>query len=228
MSEGDVSKWAKALLAKIHVITGWVIPQDEMLNILVDQFQKKLSESYENVNPDEIEYAFRNNTSVKDWGKVLNLAMIDEVMIPYLDSRREISHIEAIKKVPMIEHKEDLSDVAMESWLEATAEIVRTGNFHFDLIPNMLYDWLDKKGKIKKTPAEKKEYLERASTYRMNFLVNGMDADSSVEYKKTVATFIAMRNSGVFEGDEPRKIKSIAKSMVLADYIIEQDAINSI
>lgn len=93
MNAQEVESWGMALLVKIHVITGWTIPPAELLNILVDQFQKKLVESYPTMNPDEIEYAFRTGgTTVKDWGKSMNLALIDEVLIPYLDERKRLSH----------------------------------------------------------------------------------------------------------------------------------------
>lgn len=89
------SMWAKSLLLKIHVITGWVIPDTDLLTILIDQFEKKLIENYGMLNVEEIEYAFRSSgTVVKDWGKSMNLALIDEVLIPYLNHRFELSTTE--------------------------------------------------------------------------------------------------------------------------------------
>lgn len=93
MNEAQISAWSKALLMKIHVITGWTIPDSSLLIVLIDQFQKKLVESYPNMNVDEIEWAFRNKgTVVKDWGKAMNLSLIDQVLIPYLDERKTLSH----------------------------------------------------------------------------------------------------------------------------------------
>src|SRR6267142_6059897 len=60
MNDVTLGKWALALVLKIHTITGWVVPEDRMRNVLVDQFKKKILESYATCNPDEIEYAFRN------------------------------------------------------------------------------------------------------------------------------------------------------------------------
>lgn len=92
MSDVEVRLKTNELLIKINVITGWSFPLDvETQRILKDQFYKKLKESYSDVNVEEIEYAFRNNTSVKDWGKNINLFLIDEVMLPYLDSRYQAS-----------------------------------------------------------------------------------------------------------------------------------------
>lgn len=88
-------KHAKALLLKIHVITGWTIPEKEFMNILVDQFTKKLVESYGQLNTEEIEYAFRRHgTTVEDWGKSMNLNLVDKVLIPYLQHRADLSEVE--------------------------------------------------------------------------------------------------------------------------------------
>lgn len=101
MDEKEISLWPKALLLKIHIITGWVIPGTELLNILVDQFQKKLVEDYGNLNTEEIEYAFRRSgTTIKDWGKEMNLNLIDQVLIPYLNERMQVSAKEEKLKHP--------------------------------------------------------------------------------------------------------------------------------
>lgn len=114
MGQQNLFAYAKATLLKIHVITGWTIPKDDLLIILIDQFIKKLIEGYPNVNPEEIEYAFRNyGTTVKDWGKSMNLSLIDEVMIPYLEQRFELSRVEE-QKAPQIEYKPDLEQIERE------------------------------------------------------------------------------------------------------------------
>lgn len=101
MTEQEVMMWGKTLLLKIHVITGWTIPDSDLLVILVDQFQKKLVESYHDMNTDEIEYAFRQSgTTVKDWGKAMNLSLIDEVLLPYLGERKMLSHTLEERKLP--------------------------------------------------------------------------------------------------------------------------------
>ncbi len=102
MSEQQVAVTSGALLFKIHAITGWIIPQENVLAIFVDQFTKKLIESYPNCNTDEIEYAFRTHGSaVKDWGKQMNLSLIDEVMGIYLERRLAVSRFEESQKKPV-------------------------------------------------------------------------------------------------------------------------------
>ena len=91
--------WCKALLLKIHVITGWKIPDDEMLDILIDQFSKKMLEDYPQLNVDEIEFAFRSKgTKIKDWGKAMNLSLIEEVLSDYASDRYELSQREERQK----------------------------------------------------------------------------------------------------------------------------------
>jgi hypothetical protein len=96
MSEAEVYDWTEVLLLKIHVITGWTIPaSDALMNILTDQFSKILTEKYNRLNPDEIEFAFRQEgTSMKDWGKAFNLSLVDSVLTPYLNTRFCISEME--------------------------------------------------------------------------------------------------------------------------------------
>lgn len=104
MNDQELSLWPKALLLKIHVITGWVIPASDLLNILIDQFQKKLIEDYGNLNTEEVEYAFRKSgTVIKDWGKEMNLNLIDQVLIPYLQERIEASANEEKGKHPPVQ-----------------------------------------------------------------------------------------------------------------------------
>lgn len=98
MSHGDLLTAVHVILLKLHVITGWNMPPNEMLDILIDQLSKKLIERYPLVNADEMEFAFRNNSTVKDWGKSMNLNLIDEVMIPYLERRVMLSQIEEQRK----------------------------------------------------------------------------------------------------------------------------------
>lgn len=96
LTEVELLLHAQALLLKIHVITGWRITENEaLLNILQDQFNKKLLEDYGNCNIDEIEFAFRHfGTHIKDWGKNMNLALIDEAVNEYLSERRRLSEME--------------------------------------------------------------------------------------------------------------------------------------
>jgi hypothetical protein len=90
MESEDLRKHCMALLIRISVITGWSLPTGNILNVVIDQFRKKLLEDYPTFNTEEIEYAFRHSgTSVEDWGKEVNLNLIDKVLWPYEIKRRE-------------------------------------------------------------------------------------------------------------------------------------------
>lgn len=102
-------------MVKVHIITGWVLPEKSFIEIFIDQFTKKLLEDYDHLNVDEIEYAFRSTgTMVKDWGKAMNLALIDEVLRPYVAQRFEASAAEErakAKPVQRIYTAEEFDDI---------------------------------------------------------------------------------------------------------------------
>ena len=122
-----------ALLLKVHVITGWVIPDTRLMNILVDQFEKKLMEDYSSLNTEEIEYAFRKGgTIVKDWGKGMNLSLIDEVLSPYLNNRLRVSADEEKRKaIPPIQKIYSESEILNQrrSDIEQAFQAMRKGYF---------------------------------------------------------------------------------------------------
>lgn len=219
----ELNNWAKALLIKINVITGWVIPEDT-LEVLVDQFRKKLSESYPNCNPDEVEYAFRNyGTTVKDWGKQMNLSLIDEVMIPYLNRRLELSKIEEQKApVLLIENKEDMSRDAMLDWFDSTAKKIKSGELVVDFVPLMLYEFMDDNGNITATTEEKYVYIQRAADYRLGQLQDDVSKLDNHDNRWRLSSFVGMKNRGYFEGPELDTVKALAKKMLLYDTIINQ------
>lgn len=211
MAELDLQVAARALLFKIHVVTGWVISEEkEYRNVLVDQFSKKLVEAYQEVNADEFEYAIRTyGTQVKDWGKQMNLSLIDEVMIPYLSKRIELSQIEESKSKPtMIENKENLSDQAMEEWIEELKKEKRV-----DFMPILVYEWLDKKGRPSYTKMQKFQALQVAAAHRRQQLI---DQDS-----KELPEFMAMWTTGQFEGKILEHLKNLAKKFLLLDYLTQ-------
>ena len=114
MTLTEIQTSAKEVLLRVHVIAGWTMPADELMFILIDEFAKKIVESYPNVTIEEISYAFRSGGhNVKEWGKALNISLIDEVMIPYLEKRFELSKVEE-QKVKQIEHKPDLAQIEKE------------------------------------------------------------------------------------------------------------------
>lgn len=222
MAWEDLNTWASVLLVKINAITGWIIP-DESLEILVDQFRKKLTESYANCNPDEVEYAFRNyGTGVKDWGKQMNLSLIDEVMVPYLERRFELSRVEEqkTKPIPQIENKEDMSMEAMADWFNDVSKKIKDGKLLLEFVPPMLYIWMDENGNINKTNAEKHAYLERAVQYRYGKLIEEVQKEDSATNRYSLSEFTRMKDGGCFVGSEISHLKTLAKQMILFELIL--------
>lgn len=137
---------AKTLLLKIHIITGWTIPNEEMMVILIDQFLKKMVESYPTINAEEMEYAFRNNP-VKDWGKNMNLNLIDEVMSPYLQKRKELSRMEEEKASKLLALP--APEITDDEFIDSIKNLYLDSNKNWRLIPVLAYDILVRQEKIK-------------------------------------------------------------------------------
>lgn len=152
MPEVQLYKECRTLLLKIHVITGWAIPSKEMMAILSDQFCKKLIESYGHLNTEEIEYAFRQyGTVIEDWGKEMNLNLLDKVLIPYLNQRLYISADEERKKEKPAEQKiltdQQLEDIQRLD-IENVYQQMRSGRVPYGL-PVYFKELLIKDGLLK-------------------------------------------------------------------------------
>lgn len=144
----------KTLLLKIHVIAGWTVPEKELKTILEDQLIKKIKESYSTLNSDEVEYAFRQNF-VQDYGKNMNLALIDQVLNDYLEKRSCVSYAEERYRVKQIEApKED--PMTDEEFVELNKNIFIKSK-QFQLISPRCYHIL----KIKLTEDQKEEIKKK-------------------------------------------------------------------
>lgn len=205
MTEDERWFSAQTLLLKIHAITGWAIPTNEMMEILIDQFQRKLSEGYKNVNIQEVEYAFRNKgADVKDWGKAMNLSLFDEVMIPYLVHRADLSRTEeSLKKPLMIEEKTELTTEEWNEWIEDAK------GYSFDAIPVAIYDYLVRIGAVTLTSAEKNALMAKS----VDYLASTLELLSRERNE-----FIEMRNNGRFGDIVTSRLINISKKYAIQDY----------
>lgn len=80
----------EALLIKISVITGWIVPVNPYKEILLNTFEEVLSKEYPHLNHKEIEAAFlKFGTKIPDYGKEMNLSLFTAVLDQYRDQRRE-------------------------------------------------------------------------------------------------------------------------------------------
>lgn len=218
MDENERFSVAEILLLKISTITGWTLPISELMDILTDQFQKVLIEKYTNTNISEFEYAFRNKgIEIKDWGKAMNLSLIDEIMIPYLEHRFEISRQEESQKSkPMeIENKQPVSDEEYAQWLmdwKSMPEI------NIDLIPLPFYDFLTNKNIIALTSKEKWEYTEKATTAIKAKLHEDMSICKTNDAYIAFSKFCNQEING-FEKEFKGRILNRAKRLIVFDYL---------
>lgn len=222
MDADEIYIHSQALLLKIHVVTGWVIPAKDLMIVLLDQFNKKIKESYDVVNPDEIEYAFRTHgTTVKDWGKQMNLALIDEVMIPYLQQRSEISRLEEqIKSKPkMIEEKRDLTDADYQSWYDQVAKDVLDNNLSLLLIPEPLFHWLKKTKQLELEMSEYHGYMDKAIEFQHHQLAERVTSNlADAQARRELKEFEERRKTG-FSGSHLLNLQTLARKVAVYDYI---------
>lgn len=208
MSVDEITMSAYDLLLKIHVIVGWTIPVSEFMDILTDQFSKKLTEKYANVNADEIEYAFRNRGfDAKDWGKAMNLTMIDEIIAPYLEVRFDLSRTEesfAHKNFIEEDFEKELTDEEWNDWLKDML------TYDINLLPCAAYEYLVKKELISLTSTEKHDYLSRAKDKMINHLEAG---------SKEMLEFLKMKEKDNYSAAVKASLITISKRLAISDYL---------
>jgi hypothetical protein len=221
LSETQRLAHSDGLLVKINAITGWVIPGGTLTDVLVDQFNKKFFESYPTVNPDEIEYAFRSSgTTIKDWGREMNLSLIDQVMIPYMEKRFELSKIEDQEKTKLMLQSapiETTDEDFIYLW-NSTAALVIKGFYPVDLIPSKpsLYDWMEKNGNLDVSKNDKVKFWERACLTRHGMLAKAYEQNPhSLETKRELNEFYKMREDKIYSESEHAYLTTLAKKMVI-------------
>jgi hypothetical protein len=123
-------------------------------------------------------------------------AYFSSIMNAYRGWAKE-NYRHAVKEPPpQIEHKEDVSDKAMQEWWDDVRVKVMGGvRFHFSFIPELLYTWMDKKGQIRLDNKAKIAYM-----------------DAAAEYLKG-------------QGEQPiiDKVVNVAKKMIINDIMLKED-----
>lgn len=206
------------LILTINAITGWSIPSPEIASILDEQLARKMTESYANVNAEEVKYAFRTyGTTVKDWGKSMNLSLIDEVMLPYLEARRELSKVEEQKKEKLLEApKETMSDQTYLDWYTQTAAEYKSGKLKPEFLPPSLTDWLVKRGRIEIVEF----YKPAAVLIGQRLRTEGVtDKQAKADYHEFKGQYEASKKGEPFTGKWPSQIENLAKRMALQFHI---------
>lgn len=131
MSDAEILANTAICLKRIHIITGWNLPDDnEYVKILIDELYLKLKESFAMLNFPEITAAFRKNgIGIKDWGKNMNLDLICTVLAGYCDERNQASFAEeraASQPKQVILTDEDLLNISRRD-IEIAYQQMRNG-----------------------------------------------------------------------------------------------------
>lgn len=133
---------------------------------------------------------------------------------------QEFKQLEGKLPLAMLEGpKEDMSDIAMQEWLNDTILSVQAGQRAIEFLPLQLYDWLVSRGEILVGPAEKWDYMRKAVHRRQAFLVYMDTKNTTVETREQLSAFMAMKKSGCYQGAEINNLKVLAKKIVLWEQI---------
>jgi hypothetical protein len=108
----------------------------------------------------------------------------------------------------------------MTEWLEELSARVRAGGYQVDFIPLLVYEWLDKAGRILATGAEKSDYLVKAADYRLAQLAAEVERSKTESNRRQLCEFATMRRSGEFSGSHIQDLKNLAKKMILFDMLL--------
>jgi hypothetical protein len=220
LSQSELQVQLHQALIRLSVITGWIMPSDDIQDILFDEFKRKIIDCYGNMNIHELMWAIRYcSKHVNNWGKELNLVLIDEILDIYLGKRREVSNIEEHKKKPqpMIEEQKELTEEQYQEFYDA----VKAQSLKAEFVPVMLYDWLDKKGEVVISREDKWDYVRRAIRRKISDLQEQISVKSTTERLFELEKYKKMIESEVlnFHNEE---VVNLSKKMIVHDYMHRQ------
>lgn len=202
---------AAELMLSISVITGWKLPVNEALGMLIKQMTLKFEESFGSLTGPEIEYAFRH-ASVENWGASFNLKLVADVLIPFIHKRAEIRQQAAnnrtlelpeVQKTPEERLKE-----AAESYIYWEKEIEAGVNIHY--LPSSLWDNIEKVDKVCASPLGMENSLKKARS----FLINN-DAE---QWNKIIAKNVNQSTDNLNDWTQLPEIQKYAKAFMAIDY----------
>lgn len=119
MDESEVLQKSFVLLTRIHIITGWNLPNDsDYIKVLGDELKIFLSTKFFDLNFEEVVFAFRTyGIGTIDWGKNMNLTLISDCLNEYLLKRYDVSLIEErikVKQEQVLYDAEQLRNIQRE------------------------------------------------------------------------------------------------------------------
>jgi hypothetical protein len=216
-----------ALLFRIQAVTGWKVPDSELFeNVLISEMCEFLKEGYSDMNLDEVAFAIRNySSSVKEWGKNLNLVIIGECLNAYLKERRDVSEaerreVEKSKHTAEIENKPITANWS-EVW-EYLKEQAKKGRLEFLIIPEPIYGWLLENEMLELSVEDKKDaFLKAAEKYKSELMGKLALGQITREEKYDLQ---ALNESGWEEKNNDLKIRvaNKAKRQIVKELLISE------
>lgn len=214
-------------MAKVGLRAGNMPENDEWLLLLAHA-----TNLYGHKTPEEIKLAF--DLAIDD--KLdLELAEVQcyenfscmyfsKIMNAYRKWAREENKNLPPKPKLMIEHKEDMSDVAMTDWLASLMKnVAAKPDYPVEFIPVTLYDWLDKNGYVQKTTPQQREYMAKAIILRAKVLVSNARENPNEQNIKRRDHFLSLQANGRYWGEDLEDVKSLAKRLLLFDLIKNEE-----
>lgn len=133
-------------------------------------------------------------------------------------AKREFSKPGVMPQNNAIQSSEKISDFAMLRWLSQEIRYIRTGK-PIELVSHQLYDFLDKRGKIIVSTAEKKAYFEKAITWRAADLQREVEQNNTADNRNLLKAFRAMREQRRFTIPEYEALRRMAKKLIFYDLV---------
>jgi hypothetical protein len=166
----SLASGAANLIFKINVSTGWKMPDDAAyLNVLISEFALYLTENCSDMTFAEVSFAVRNyGLEIKDWGKSMNLSLINEPILAYRAARKVVSEIEESLKTKEVLLELPPAPVDWSSHWNDILDAARKGQEKIIILP--IYDWLVETGQLNLTNDEKKILFDKAKNiYRAEY-----------------------------------------------------------
>lgn len=195
----QLDNMVKVCMLRIHVITGWTIPVDEMMQLFIDEFRSLLLQEYEDIKFEEIIFAFRRYKHiVEDWGKEMNLKLIGTVLEAYMEDRYDAGLLEERLKMendkPLLEFKpkkysdDEIVAIALDYWQNSKAPMLEFINPH-------CYEILNKQAKIVLDEPNKERIRKHANLLMEGYFTNVVELRKMREdenYKSMLCKKIAV------------------------------------
>lgn len=218
-TEEEVKDKMKLIYSIVGLRPGYY-PQDQEKKDLHDYIRLK----YGNKTLSELVLAFdlaisneldipADDVKVYDQFTIAYIARIMSAYKLWLIKQSKIAPKQNPKPVQM----ESVNDEEMQAWLKGVKKSFLAGDYKFDLLPVVLYDYLFDKGTF--TKEQKKEAWKLAKQKRLSDLTNSLP-DCKEEYQRNeIKAAISEINGSNSCGDQYAFVSVIAKRLLLADYL---------